>query len=104
MTTALTSRETAPRRAFDWLLRNRETGQITIVQMPNVPLGIFLVAAVVRRVVDPSGWPRTALTVVATAALTWWAVDELVRGVNPLRRILGGVVLALLVFGLVTSM
>jgi hypothetical protein len=27
----------------------------------------------------------------------WWAVDEIVRGVNPWRRILGAVVLAFVV-------
>jgi hypothetical protein len=26
--------------------------------------------------------------------LVWWAVDELIRGVNPWRRFLGGAVLA----------
>jgi hypothetical protein len=32
----------------------------------------------------------------AFAALGWWGLDELVRGVNPFRRILGAV--ALLIF------
>jgi len=31
----------------------------------------------------------TVLRVVALAALGWWAVDEVVRGVNPWRRLLG---------------
>jgi hypothetical protein len=30
---------------------------------------------------------------VATGALVIWALDELIRGVNPWRRVLGGVVL-----------
>jgi hypothetical protein len=38
----------------------------------------------------------TALDVIGTGALVVWAGDEVVRGVNPARRILGGVVLALL--------
>jgi hypothetical protein len=37
--------------------------------------------------------------VVGTVALLAWSVDEVLRGVNPFRRILGGVVLA----GLVVS-
>lgn len=41
-----------------------------------------------------------ALRVVATVALSWWAVDEIVRGVNPWRRLLGTVVFA----GLVVSL
>ena len=79
---------------IDWLFRNRHTGRITIVQLPNVPLGLFLVASGLRWLFDPSGGLRTALEVLATAGLLWWAVDEVVRGVNPWRRILGGAVLA----------
>jgi len=78
---------------IDWLFRSRETGRITIAQMPNLPLWIFIVAAALRSVLDPAGGARTALDVAATGALVWWAVDELARGVNPWRRILGGVVL-----------
>jgi hypothetical protein len=79
---------------IDWLFRNRQTGRITIGQMPNLPLWIFIIAAALRAVIDPTGGARTALHVVATGALIWWAVDEIVRGVNPWRRILGAVVLA----------
>ena len=79
---------------IDWLFRSRETGRITIAQMPNLPLWIFIVAAALRAVLDPTGGARTALDVVATGALVWWAVDEIARGVNPWRRILGGIVLA----------
>lgn len=79
---------------IDWLFLNRHTGRITIAQWPNVPLGLFLVASGLRWLLDPSGGVRTALGVVATVGLLWWAVDEVVRGVNPWRRLLGGVVLA----------
>jgi len=79
---------------IDWLFRNRHTGKITIAQLPNVPLGLFLVASVLRWLFDPSGGLRTALGVLATVGLLWWAVDEVARGVNPWRRLLGGAVLA----------
>jgi hypothetical protein len=78
---------------IDWLFRNRETGRITIVQMPNVALWLFIVAAAIRAIFDPAGGARTALDVVAAGALVWWAVDEVARGVNPWRRILGAIVL-----------
>ena len=78
-----------PRRAGRWLFASRRTGRITIAQLPNVPLAIFLVARV-GNVVRES----TLLQVIATVALAWWAIDEIVRGVNPWRRILGAVVLA----------
>ena len=79
---------------IDWLFLNRHTGRITIVQAPNLALWLFLVASVLRWLFDPSGGLRTALGVLSTAGLLWWAVDEVVRGVNPWRRFLGGAVLA----------
>ena len=80
-------------RAVDWLFRNRRTGTLTIAQVPNVPLLVFLVAAGVRWLVHPTGGVGTVVDVVASIALIAWAVDEIVRGVNPWRRILGGTVL-----------
>ena len=79
---------------IDWIFRNRRTGRITIVQFPNVALGVFLVASVLRRLLDAAGSADTALKVIATGGLVWWAADELLRGVNPWRRFLGGSVLA----------
>ena len=78
----------------DWLFRNRQTGRITIAQPPNTALWLFLGASVLRWLLDPDGSAATALDLIATGALIWWAVDEVVRGVNPWRRLLGGAVLA----------
>ena len=83
-----------PLLVIDWLFRNRHTGRITIVQLPNLPLGLFLVASGLRWLFDPSGDVRTVLGVVTSVGLLWWAVDEVLRGVNPWRRLLGGAVLA----------
>lgn len=80
--------------AIDWLFRNRHTGRITIVQAPNLALWLFIAAAVLRSLLNPTGGLRSALDGLATIALVWWAVDEIVRGVNPWRRLLGGAVLA----------
>ena len=79
---------------MNWLFRNRQTGEITVAQAPNPPLWVFFAATIVRVLFRPSGRAGTALTIVARGALAIWAVDELARGVNPFRRILGGVVLA----------
>ena len=87
-------RPRGPGRPIDWLFRNRTTGRITIAQFPNAALGLFLVASLLRWVFDPTGWFGATLSVLATGGLIWWAVDELVRGVNPWRRLLGGAVLA----------
>ena len=82
------------RRAIDWMFRSRRTGRITIAQFPNTALWLFLVAAFLRGLFHPDGRPGTVLAVAATVGLTWWALDEVLRGVNPWRRLLGAAVLA----------
>jgi hypothetical protein len=88
-------------RAFDWVFRSRETGDIVIAQWPNVPLAVFIVARGLDWLVDPGTPWSTVLSVVGTVALVWWAVDEIVRGVNPWRRFLGAGVLAVLLVGII---
>ena len=87
-------------RIVDWAFRDRRTGRIVIAQWPNAALAVWLAATVASAVLTPGGAGRTALRVVAVGALTWWAVDEVARGVNPWRRALGAVVLAGLVLSL----
>jgi hypothetical protein len=86
---------------FDWLFRNRQTGEITIGQRPNAAIIIFAIAWVARRILEPTGSVGTALDVIVTGSITVWALDELIRGVNPWRRILGATVLTFVVAGLV---
>lgn len=88
---------------IDWLLRDRTTGRTVVAQRPNLSFGTFLVAAIVRRVADPAGTAGTVVSAVATTALLWWASDEIVRGVNPFRRILGAVVAVVTVGGLIVG-
>jgi hypothetical protein len=71
------------------LFRNRQTGRITVAQFPNIPLWILLATIALRRVVPDATAARTAIDWVGVGALTWWALDEVVRGVNPWRRLLG---------------
>lgn len=74
-----------------WWFENRATGEFTVAQFPNPALWAALAGWVVGRVFDgPIG---TVAAVATFAALVWWALDEMVRGVNPWRRILGTVVL-----------
>jgi hypothetical protein len=79
---------------IDWALRDRRTGRIVVAQWPNTPLIVWMAVSVVLALSDPDGRWGLALRVVATVALSWWAVDEIARGVNPWRRLLGTVVLA----------
>jgi hypothetical protein len=84
------------KRAFDWTFRSRETGRIVIGQWPNVPLVVFLVAWAASWLAGPDGTVGRVLLDLSRITLVWWAVDELVRGVNPWRRALGlGVLVSL---------
>jgi hypothetical protein len=87
-------------RAIHWAFDNRRTGAITVAQWPNVPLSIFIVAGIVLRLAHPSGSAHAAWNVVADVSILAWALDEVVRGVNPFRRMLGVVVGGAVIAGL----
>lgn len=80
--------------------RNPETGKVVVVQVPNLPLALFLVARGLEWLLSPHGAVHAVLHWGGTAALVWWAVDEVARGSSPFRRVLGGVVLVLLAVSL----
>ena len=82
------------RRAIDWVFKSRTTGKITVAQFPNWSLGVFQAATILRLIVKPTGSAATGFTVVGTGSLLVWALDEVIRGVNPWRRVLGGTTLA----------
>lgn len=73
---------------IDWFFRDRRTGRIVIVQVPNPALLVWLASKAIAALSDLD------TQLVATLALGWWAIDEIARGVNPWRRLLGTVVLA----------
>lgn len=81
----------------DWWTAGR--GWSGIAQWPNPAIVVFVVAAVTMwadLVDDPQ--LRTTLVGVGYGALAVWALDELLRGVSPIRRLMGaGVLIALFV-------
>ena len=85
---------------LDWMFRSRKTGRITLAQVPNWPLLVWLLTSAVIWVGHPHGRPADVLRVLASASLALWAGDEALRGVNPFRRLLGVAVLAWLIFSL----
>lgn len=81
-------------RAWRWWFENRKTGDITIAQFPNWPIWAIFACWLLRLVLadgstphDVAGWAIHGLWLV-------WGTDELVRGVNPWRRLLGAAVIA----------
>ncbi|MEI4271503.1 hypothetical protein TEK04_07185 [Klenkia sp. LSe6-5] len=94
----------AVRRGLDWLLadRTRADRRWTVAQWPNVAAWLFLALTLVRQVVEDGPW-GTAVVVGTRVTLVWWAGDELLRGVNPFRRLLGAGVLVWTTVGLLVS-
>ena len=80
-------------RLFHWLFTDRTDGRIVVEQWPNLALWIFLAALVIETFVR-QGTTGSIVRIAGVASLTWWAVDEILRGANPWRRLLGGAVLA----------
>ena len=84
---------------MNWLFRDRTTGKFVIAQFPNIPLVSWLVATALALVT--TGTVHMILGYTAIVALVVWAADELLRGVNPFRRMLGAAVLAWEAFSLI---
>ena len=82
---------------IDWAFKSRVTGRLVIAQFPNLSLGLYLLTRAIdwilsRSDTDSTLNPGSAVTIVrwlGVILLTWWALDELIRGVNPWRRLLG---------------
>lgn len=84
-----------------WWLRDPD-GRVVIAQWPNVALWVWLVT-VVAQWWHLSAHREHVLSEVGHGALIVWAGDELLRGVNPARRLLGLVVLVLEIRAVVSA-
>lgn len=74
-----------------WWFRSSE-GDLTLWQLPNAALSVWLVTLVLGRF-ELSDTHATAVDGVRQGALLVWALDEVVRGASPFRRVLGAGVL-----------
>ena len=88
-------------RLLRWFFQNRETGEITIAQMPNLPLWIVVIGSALIWALHPPGRMGVNLECLVTGSLFVWALDEVLRGVNPWRRCLGAAVLVYMVVTMV---
>ena len=73
-----------------WWFRSSD-GRLILWQFPNPALCVWLIAVVLGWF-DLSAAQTTAVDGVRHGALLVWALDELVRGASPFRRLLGAVV------------
>lgn len=72
-----------------WYFTDRRTGRILVAHWPNLPILLWMGTVVARRLVEDGSDAQLILEWAGTLTLGWWALDELVRGVNPWRRTLG---------------
>ena len=75
----------------DWWFRDSD-GNLTLWQFPNPAIWVWIVAVVLGWF-DLSASHASAVDGVRHGALLVWALDEVVRGESPFRRVLGAVVL-----------
>jgi hypothetical protein len=81
--------------AYTWLTGLSFPRRFPVVQFPNLPLIVALLAGEVGKLLDGSAHSYAAS--VSYLALTVWAYEELVHGVNWFRRLLGLAAMILLV-------
>jgi hypothetical protein len=86
-------------KMIDWWLRDRSTGKVVVVNVPNSAIVVWLVATGVR-LLDALPEREEQLRWIGSGVLMVWGADELVRGVNPFRRLAGAVVLGWQILGL----
>ena len=85
------SRVSARVSSGSWWFRSPD-GRLTVWQLPNPALCVWI-AAVVLGQLELSATHATAVEGIRRGALLVWALDEVVRGASPFRRLLGAVVL-----------
>jgi hypothetical protein len=85
-----------------WWFRHRHTGDITVAQVPNWPLYAIGALWVARRLVDSGGSAYSVMGWASTGLWLFWGLDEIVRGVNPWRKLLGAVVVSWQLFSVLT--
>ncbi len=74
-------------RTFKHLTTLGYPGRFPVAQFPNLPLIVALIAGLVSRYVRGTG--HAYLLAVGFLAMTIWAYEELARGTNWFRRLLG---------------
>ncbi len=77
-----------------WWFENRETGEVTIAQFPNWPLFVIAFGWLVRALAGNGSTVYDVAGGILTVLWLYWGAGELLRGVNPWRRLLGAAVIA----------
>jgi hypothetical protein len=99
-TEGIEPKSSSGRRVIRWMFASRQSGRLTVAQWPNIWLWIFVILTVGLHVLHPRGSAGHLIRVLADVTLLVWAGDELLRGVNPFRRVLGLFVMAITIYNL----
>lgn len=92
MSTQVTDEPSNPRLlSAGWWMRSPE-GTLALWQFPNPALGVWMLAVGISLFPLPPD-RATQVDGVRHGALLVWALDEILRGASPFRRLLGVVVL-----------
>jgi hypothetical protein len=88
------SLESSPARfpSLQWWVRD-ENGKLALAHLPNPALAVWLVTVVVGWTGVLASDRADTVKAIGQGALMVWALDEVVRGASPARRVLGAVVL-----------
>lgn len=90
--------------SWRWWFENRKTGEITVAQFPNWPLWAIGGGWLVRLAFDDGSTPHDVVGWAIHGLWLYWGTDELVRGVNPWRRLLGVTVIVWQTISIVTTL
>jgi len=85
-----------------WWFENRTTGQLTIVQIPNWEIWAIGAAWLIVRLTDGGSAVGRVADSAGVGLWLVWGADEILRGVNPWRRLLGAAVIGWQLVGLIT--
>jgi len=75
-----------------WWIRDSE-GNIVVAQAPNAAILVWLATVLLGWTGLVDGATATTVRDAGRGALAVWALDELLRGASPVRRLMGAVVL-----------
>jgi hypothetical protein len=89
--------EASPRPATfpspQWWIRDRD-GHVVVAQAPNAAILVWLATVVLGWTGLFDGATASTIRDAGRGALLVWGLDELLRGASPIRRVMGGLVLA----------
>jgi hypothetical protein len=95
--TQLDTARTARFPSLQWWIRDRH-GRVVVAQPPNAALAVWLLTTATSWTGLVDDHQQAVLTRVGQGALAVWALDEIIRGASPLRRLIGAVVLPVVVW------